>query len=34
MAGTIGCIGLALIFDLILLGAGRLVMPWTRRRPA
>jgi osmoprotectant transport system permease protein len=32
MAGTIGCLGLALIFDLILIGAGRLVMPWSRRR--
>jgi len=32
--GTIGCIALALIFDLLLLVAGRLVMPWTRRRAA
>jgi osmoprotectant transport system permease protein len=34
MAGTIGCLGLALIFDLILIGAGRLAMPWTWRRRA
>jgi osmoprotectant transport system permease protein len=32
MAGTIGCLGLALILDLVLVGAGRLAMPWTRRR--
>jgi osmoprotectant transport system permease protein len=32
MAGTIGCLALALIFDLILIGFGRLVMPWARRR--
>jgi osmoprotectant transport system permease protein len=31
MTGTLGCIGLALIFDLILLGIGRLATPWTRR---
>jgi osmoprotectant transport system permease protein len=30
--GTIGCVGLALLFDLILIGAGRLAMPWARRR--
>ncbi len=30
--GTIGCIALALILDLILLGVGRLAMPWARRR--
>jgi osmoprotectant transport system permease protein len=30
MAGTIGCLALALVFDLVLLGAGRLLMPWTR----
>jgi len=34
MAGTIGCLGLALVFDLVWLGVGRLVMPWTRRRAA
>ena len=30
MAGTLGCLGLALIFDLLLVGAGRLVSrrPW------
>lgn len=32
MTGTLGCLGLALVLDLVLLGAGRLVMPWTRRR--
>jgi osmoprotectant transport system permease protein len=32
--GTIGCVGLALIFDLVLIGLGRLAMPWTRRRAA
>jgi osmoprotectant transport system permease protein len=32
MAGTIGCLALALIFDLLLIAAGRLAMPWTRRR--
>jgi osmoprotectant transport system permease protein len=34
MIGTLGCLGLALILDLLLVGAGRLVMPWTRRRSA
>jgi len=34
MAGTLGCLGLALVFDLILLGLGRLLMPWARGRPA
>ena len=34
MAGTIGCLGLALIFDLALLALGRLLMPWARRRSA
>jgi osmoprotectant transport system permease protein len=34
MAGTIGCLALALILDLILIGFGRLVMPWARRRTA
>jgi osmoprotectant transport system permease protein len=33
MAGTIGCIALALVFDLLLILAGRLVMPWARRAP-
>jgi len=32
MAGTIGCLGLALILDLVLIGLGRLVMPWAARR--
>lgn len=34
MAGSLGCLGLALILDLLLVGLGRLVMPWTRRRRA
>lgn len=34
MAGTLGCIGLAFIFDLVLIGVSRLVMPWARRRAA
>jgi len=34
MAGTIGCLALALILDLILVGLGRLTMPWARRRVA
>jgi len=32
MTGALGCVGLALIFDLALIGLGRLVMPWARRR--
>ena len=31
MTGTLGCLGLALLFDLVLIGLGRLVMPWARR---
>jgi osmoprotectant transport system permease protein len=34
MVGTLGCLGLALIFDVLLIGAGRLAMPWARRRRA
>lgn len=34
MAGTIGCLALALVLDLILIGLGRLAMPWARRRAA
>jgi osmoprotectant transport system permease protein len=34
MAGTIGCLVLAFAFDLILIGIGRLAMPWARRRGA
>jgi osmoprotectant transport system permease protein len=34
MAGTIGCLALALILDLALIGLGRLAMPWARRRAA
>jgi osmoprotectant transport system permease protein len=34
MAGTIGCLGLALILDLMLVAAGWLAMPWARRRAA
>ncbi|HEX6869494.1 MAG TPA: ABC transporter permease [Micromonosporaceae bacterium] len=32
MAGTLGCLGLAFLFDLLLIGLGRVVMPWARRR--
>lgn len=32
MAGTIGCLALAFVLDLGLMGAGRLAMPWARRR--
>ena len=31
MAGTLGCLGLALVFDLVLAGLGRLVTPWSRQ---
>ncbi len=31
MTGTICCVLLALLFDLILVGLGRLAMPWARR---
>jgi osmoprotectant transport system permease protein len=31
MAGTLGCIALALLLDLVLAGATRLVTPWARR---
>ncbi|HLT10332.1 MAG TPA: ABC transporter permease [Micromonosporaceae bacterium] len=31
MAGTIGCLALALAFDVLLAGLGRLVTPWARR---
>ena len=31
MVGTIGCLGLALAFDLLLAGLGRLATPWARR---
>lgn len=34
MAGTIGCLLVALVLDAILVGVGRLVMPWARRRRA
>jgi osmoprotectant transport system permease protein len=34
MAGTIGCLVLAFALDLILVGLGRLAMPWARRRGA
>lgn len=34
MAGTLGCLALALILDLLLVGLGRLTMPWARRRAA
>src|SRR4051794_39238823 len=32
MTGTILCVGLALVFDLALVGLGRLLTPWSRRR--
>jgi osmoprotectant transport system permease protein len=34
MTGALACVGLALTFDLLLMGAGRLVMPWARRGAA
>ena len=34
MAGTIGCLLVALVLDLLLIGVGRLVMPWVRGRHA
>ncbi len=30
----VGCLALALVFDLVLVGLGRLAMPWARRRAA
>jgi len=32
MTGTILCVGLALVLDLVLAGLGRLLTPWTRER--
>jgi osmoprotectant transport system permease protein len=32
MAGTLGCVGLAFIFDLLLIGVTWLITPWARRR--
>jgi osmoprotectant transport system permease protein len=32
VTGTILCVALALVFDLIIAGLGRLLTPWTRRR--
>jgi osmoprotectant transport system permease protein len=32
VTGTILCVGLALILDLVLAGVGRLLTPWTRER--
>jgi osmoprotectant transport system permease protein len=32
--GTLLCVGLALVLDLVLIGLGRLLTPWTRRRTA
>ncbi|WP_018720987.1 ABC transporter permease [Salinispora fenicalii] len=34
MTGTLLCVLLALVFDLVLAGAGRLLTPWLRRRSA
>jgi osmoprotectant transport system permease protein len=31
MTGALACVGLALIFDLVLIWLGRLAMPWARR---
>jgi osmoprotectant transport system permease protein len=31
MTGTLLCVGLALVLDLVLAWAGRLLTPWTRR---
>jgi osmoprotectant transport system permease protein len=31
LTGTVLCVALALVLDLLLLGVGRLAMPWTRR---
>ena len=30
--GAVACVALALVLDLILAGAGRLLTPWSRRR--
>jgi osmoprotectant transport system permease protein len=32
ITGTVLCVALALIFDLLLVGLGRLLTPWSRRR--
>jgi osmoprotectant transport system permease protein len=32
LTGTVLCVALALVLDLLLLGAGRLAAPWARRR--
>nr|BFE67332.1 hypothetical protein GCM10020092_006330 [Actinoplanes digitatis] len=32
MTGTILCVGLALVLDLLLAGLGRVLTPWTRER--
>lgn len=34
LAGSILCVALALVLDLVLVGVGRLLTPWTRRRTA
>jgi osmoprotectant transport system permease protein len=34
MTGTLLCVLLALVLDLILAGVGRLLTPWLRRRTA
>jgi osmoprotectant transport system permease protein len=34
MTGTILCVALALVLDLILAGFGRLLTPWARERGA
>jgi osmoprotectant transport system permease protein len=32
VTGTIGCLLLALVLDLVIIGLGRLAMPWARKR--
>lgn len=34
MAATVGCVGLAAVLDLMLMGLGRLLTPWKSRSPA
>jgi osmoprotectant transport system permease protein len=34
LTGTVLCVGLALILDLILAGVGRMLTPWIARRSA
>ena len=34
VTGTVLCVALALVFDLVLIGLGRVLTPWSRRRAA